>query len=197
MPEHNTRQLTVHVIERASLADLRAALEDERLTWAYASRMEDAGLGWLQDLLDEQPLGAPLSDGRPGVPLTRWSEGRAFGPELEVDWRRDGETYRLRALLEQGEPPQGVDWGEPVSTSLKANGGERHVLLHGELDEGRSASSERITWSEARIPRYLAHPVEIRERKEPPRQVTLVVQDYARNGAVVLTRLLKVASPQD
>jgi hypothetical protein len=197
MPEQNTRELSIYVVGQASLEHLKAALGDERLTWAYASRMEDTGLGWLRDLLDEQqPLGAPLSDGRPGVPLARWSEGRAFGPELEVDWWRDGGTYRLRALLEEGKPPQGVDWGKPVSTALKANGGERSVLLHGELDKDRSASAGRPTWSEARIPRYLVHPCQIQEGTVPPKQVALVAQDYARNGAVVLTRLLKVAAPQ-
>jgi hypothetical protein len=197
MPEQNGRELSIYVVEQASIEDLRTALGDERLTWAYASRMEDTGLGWLRNLLDEQPLGAPPSDRRPGVPLTRWSEGWAFGPELEVDWWRDGGTYRLRALLEEGEPPQGVDWGEPVSTALRANGGERYVLLHGELDKDRSASAGRPTWSEARIPRYLAHPCQIQEGTDPPRQVTLVVRDYACNGAVVLTRLLKVTAPQD
>jgi hypothetical protein len=188
-------EVRVYVVERASLDDLKTALEDERLTWAYASRMEDTGLGWLDDLLGKQPLGAPLSDDRPGVPLTRWTEGRAFGPELEVDWWRRGETYRLRALLEEGEPPKGVDWGKSVNTSLRAKSGERHVLLHGELDE--SSEVRGPTWSEARIPRRLAHPCELQEGKEPPQRVALVIQDYARNGAVVLTRLLRIASPQD
>jgi hypothetical protein len=196
MPEKNGHELRIYVVEQVVIEDVRAALGDERLTWAYASRMEDAGLGWLRDLLDKQPLGAPLSGGRPGVPLTRWSEGRAFGPELEVDWWRDGETYRLRALLEEGEPPQGVDWGAPVSTSLRANGGERYVLLHGELDEDESALGERPTWSEARIPRHLAHPFQIQGGTAPPKRVTLVVRDYARNDAIVLTRLLNVTSLQ-
>lgn len=188
-------ELRVYVVERASLDDLNAALEDERLTWVYASRMEDTGLGWLEDLLDEQPLGAPRSDDRPGVPLVRWAEGRAFGPELEVDWWRDGKTYRLRALLEEGEPPRDVAWGEPVNTSLRVKGGERYVLLHGEIDKSSEAGCP--TWSEARIPRRLAHPCEFQEGKEPPKHMAMVGQDYARSGVVVLTRLLKVASPQD
>jgi hypothetical protein len=187
--------LRVYVVEQASLDDLSAALKDERLTWAYASRMEDAGLGWLDDMLDEQPLGAPPEDSRPGVPLTRWGEGRTFGPELEVDWWRRGKSYRLRALLEEGKPPNGVDWGEPLNTSLSVDSDERYVLLHGEMDESSEVRS--LTWSEARIPRRMAHPCELQEGMEIPKRVTLVVQDYARDGAVVLTRLLKVSAPRD
>lgn len=187
--------LRVYVVEQASLEVLQVALDDERLRWAYASRVEDTGLGWLDDLLDEQPLGASLNDRRPGVSLTCWAEGRAFGPGLEVDWWSDGETCRLRALLEEGEPPNDIDWGVPVNASLRATGGERCVLLHGELDE--SSMSGDYTWSEARIPRRLAHPYELQEGKYPPQRVALVTQDYARDGAVVLTRLLKVAAPRD
>ena len=198
MPEQNTHELRIYGVEQASLEHLKAALGDERLTWAYASRIEDTGLGWLRDLLDgQEPLGAPANDGRPGVPLARWSEGRAFGPALEVDWWRDGGTYRLRALLEAGEPPRGVDWGEPVGPAVSATGGERCVLLHGEWDKERSESTGLHTWSEARIPRYLAHPCEIQAGTGAPRHVVLVVRDYARNGAVVLTRLLKVTAAQD
>lgn len=195
MPEQNERELSIYVIEQTSIEELRAVLSDERLTWAYALRMEDTALGWLRDLLNEKPLGAPLDGVRPGLPLKCWTEGRAFGPQLEVDWQRDGETYHLRALLEEGEPPQNVDWGVPDGATLRAHGGEHYVLLHGALDE--SSEAGRPTWSEARIPRRLAYPYDPQAEMALPQRVALAVQDYARDGVVVLTRLLQVATPQD
>lgn len=195
MSEQRGRQLRIYVVEQVSIEALQTALSDERLVWAFASRMEDTGLGWLRDMLDERPLGAPPAARRPGVPMSRWEEGRAFGPNLEVDWWREGEIYRLRALLEEGSPPADVDWGEPVGGPLSASGDERYELLHGELD--KDSSGDLPTWSEARIPRRLAHPYEAPQGREPASRVSLVVQDYARDGAVVLTRLLRVTSAQE
>jgi hypothetical protein len=195
MPEQNEQLLRIYQIERGTLEDLKAALSDERLIWVFAGRMEDAGLGWLRDLLNKQPLGAPPSDDRPGVPLKNWHQGRAFGPELEVDWWREEETCRLRVLLEKDKPPEGVDWGEPIDHSLKPQGGKRSLLLHGVLDA--SSTPPHFTWSEARIPRHLAHPWDLEDKTAPPERVILLGQDYARNGAVVLTRWLKVTSASE
>jgi hypothetical protein len=189
MPEKATRTLRVLVAEDVTLNVLRTALSDERLTWAYASRMEDTGLGWLHDLLSGDPLGAPQSGKRPGVELGRWNEGRAFGPDLEIDWWREGSLYRLRALLEEGDPPSEVSWGV-TSEPLERIGDERAVLLYGLLDE-EASRDEEPTWSEARIPRRLLHPVQGNER--PPRAV-LFGCDYGHSGVVTLTRLVKVGS---
>lgn len=190
MPERESSTLRVLVAEGVMLEVLRSVLTDDRLTWAYASRTEDTGLGWLEDLLAEEPLGAPQTGERPGVALDRWEEGRAFGPDLEIDWWRAGETYRLRALMEQGEPPQakGISW-EATGEPLESLGGQRAVLLHGMLDE--DSSSEQPTWSEARIPRHLAHPY---AGDEGALQVVLVGCDYGNQGAVALTRLIEVIS---
>jgi hypothetical protein len=188
MPEREARKLTILVAEGATPGELRAVLADNRLRWAYASRIEDTGLGWLSDLLEvSRPLGAPLSGDRPGVELEYWVEGRAFGPRLEVDWRREGQSYRLRALLEEGKSPSGVTWSNPPGEVLTAIGGERCILLHGTLDE--KSPRERLTWSEARVPRRLAHPYEPAADKPPAKRVALLGQDYGHDGMVVLIRL--------
>ena len=187
MPE---RELTIYVAEKVTADDLRAVLNDDRLRWAYASRMEDTGLGWLCDLLDGRPLGAPVNDDRPGVSLDHWAEGRAFGPDLEVDWWREGQTYRLRALLEEGLHPANVTWNARQGEALNAIGGERCILLYGTLD-GKTLR-ERPTWSEARVPRHLAHPYVPGDDKPLPGRMTLLCQDYGCDGLVVLTRLIAV-----
>jgi hypothetical protein len=192
MPEQKERKLTIHVVEGATSDDLRTVLADDRLQWAYASRMEDTSLGWLRDLLDGQPLGAPLNDDRPGVPLERWAEGRAFGPGLEVDWWHEGQTYRLRALLEEGDPPADVTWRSPSEVRLIAIGSKRRIPLHGTLD--KKSPQERPTWSEARAPRHLAHPYEPEDDKPLPDKAALLGQDYGRDGIVVLTRLTGITS---
>jgi hypothetical protein len=190
MPEQDARELTIRLAEKVTLDNLRAVLGDKRLTWAYASRIGDIGLGWLCDLLDGRPLGARLNGERPGVPLDHWVEGRAFGPDLEVDWWREGETYRLRALLETGDPPDGVAWSELADERVTASAGRRYILLHGTLD--KSSLRERPTWSEARVPRRLAHPHESEDGDPLPERVAVVSQDYERNHVVVLTRLIEV-----
>jgi hypothetical protein len=190
MPEQEVRKLTVYVAEKATLDNLRTVLADARLRWAYASRMEDTGLGWLRDLLDGRPLGAPLNGDRPGVPLDHWTEGRAFGPDLEVDWQCEGQTYRLWALLEEGVFPAGVTWQTPSDERLSAIGSEHWILLHGTLD--KKSLRERSTWSEARVPRHLAYPYVPEDGDSLPDRVALAGQDYGRGGMVVRTRLVDV-----
>ena len=193
MPKREERKLTIHVVEGATSDDLRTVLADDRLQWAYVSRIENSGLGWLRDLLDGQPLGAPLNDDdRPGVTLDCWIEGRAFGSALEVDWWREGQTYRLRALLEEGDPPSGVIWSNPPGEQLIAIGGKRRILLHGTLD--KKSPQERPTWSEARVPRHLAHPYRPEDGKPLPDKIALLGQDYGRDGTIVLTRLTGITS---
>lgn len=190
MPERETKTLTVLTAEGVSVEALRTILEDERLRWAYASRMEDTGLGWIRDLLAGEALGAVSDDRRPGVPLARWEEGRAFGPDLEVDWWREEDAYRLRALLEDGDGPKakGVSWSEASEEQLIAKG-ERYVVLHGTRDE---SSGNPPSWSEARVPRPLAHPYEPEADEALPERIAMRCEDYARNSIVTLTRLIAV-----
>ena len=172
------RALRVFWAEGVPLESLEAVLRDGRLHRFYGERMEDLHLGWLPELLD----------GKVGISLDRLEAGRGFGLDLEVDWWRGAEGYRLRALLEEGKPPAGVDWREadgPPLESLPEKGDEHPLMLWGAYDEDLGA------WAEARIPRPLPHPARW-EGSVPPERVVLLVQDYRRDGAVVLTRFLKV-----
>jgi len=182
------RTLIIRTAQGVSLEALRRVLAENNLRWVYAERMADTGLGTVADLLAGEPLGAPKDGSRPGVELARWKHGRAFGPDLEVDWWREGEAFRLRALSE-ATLPQGVEWQEPGDgPALVAVGAPRAMTLYGTHDE--KSPPDRPTWSEARVPRYLAHPVHI--DGSPPSRVALLGQDYAQRGVVVLTRLVGV-----
>ncbi len=178
----------IRTARKVDLKTLRQVLSDPRLIWVYAERMADTGLGTVDDLLNDSPLGAPEDGNRPGVKLERWEHGRAFGPDLEIDWWREGEVFRLRALVE-GDLPKGVEWSEPEDgAALVAVGVSRSILLYGTHD--KKPSPDQPTWSEARVPRHMAYPVQF--EGSPPHQVMLVGQDYARLGVVVLTRLVEV-----
>jgi len=175
------RTLRVFWAEGVPLESLEAALRDGRLYWFYGERMEDLHLDWLPELLD----------GKMVTSLDRVEAGRGFGPDLEVDWWRGAEGYRLRALLEEGKPPAGVDWREadgPPLESLPEQGDEHPLILWGTYDEDHRQLG---VWTEARIPRPLPHPTRW-EGSAPPERVVLLVQDYRQDGAVVLTRFLKV-----
>lgn len=183
------RALAIRTASGISLKTLRKVLVDSDLDWVYAERMADTGLGTVADLLNGEPLGAPKDSSRPGVRLEQWEHGRAFGPELEIDWWREGEAFRLRALSE-GDVPDSVNWTEPGDGPVPvAVDGLRPMVLHGSYDD--KSPPERPTWSEARIPRHLAYPIQF-EDSSPSRRVVLLGQDYVRGDVVVLTRLVKV-----
>jgi hypothetical protein len=170
------RTLRVFWNENISPETLETVLRDERLQWIYSERMEDVHLDWLVDLLD----------GETNVPLDRLDTGRAFGMTLEVDWWREAEGYRVRALLEAGDPPTDVAWTEVASPTLVCSPENEHpLLLWGTYDE------ELGSWAEARIPRPLSYPTRW-DSSTPPERVVLRVCDYHRDGAVVMTRFLCV-----
>jgi hypothetical protein len=169
------RNLRLFWAEGVDLAALKAVLGDKRLSWFYGERMEDVSLDWLTDLLQREDSAA----------LERFAVGRAFGVDLEVDWWKGGDGYRLRAMLEDGNPPNGAAWEEATSPNLESLPGDDHQLvLWGTYDEEMGA------WAEARIPRPLPHPVSW--EGVPPDRAALRVRDYRRDGAVVLMRFLKV-----
>jgi hypothetical protein len=152
------------------LSALASVLEDSRLSWCYGERMEGITLDWLADVLDEG-----------SETVGRFEVGRAFGADLELDWWKTESGFRLRALLEDGDPPAGVEWEQALTLD---SGGKHQLVLWGDYDDDLGA------WAENRIPRSLPFPV--RWSASPPDRVALEVCDYCRDGAVVLTRFLAV-----
>jgi len=93
-------------------------------------------------------------------------------------------------LLEESVPPAGVTWHTPSDERLSAIGSEHWILLHGTLD--KKSLRERLTWSEARVPRHLAYPYVPEDGNLLPDRMALAGQDYGRGGIVVRTRLVDV-----
>ncbi|MCB8983450.1 MAG: hypothetical protein H6659_06485 [Ardenticatenaceae bacterium] len=166
---------TSQVTQTTLLALLQAS--QDTWPWLYVETATDTELLWLQTALTE----------------TGWwhksFHGRAFGPKSELAWWRVADdTYELR-LLTVASPPlaKGVVWGEAIP--WEPWGAAIWTQLYGELDTDRSQQSGISIWSEARIPRYLAYPLE----EKTSTRVLLQTQAYARDGIVGLTRLLAVA----
>jgi hypothetical protein len=167
---------TVYVAEM-TLARLEEALQDARLLWVYAKRLEDIVLARRDDWAAS------------GIPLARWEYGCAFGPELELCWwRRDhgGDGYDARAITAQ-TPPDGSAWTAWDMTDWLPDPPAPWLLV-GERDEDRAGAVP--TWSTARIPRYLTYPAS--DPTAPPERVALVAQTYRQADCVTLHRLLRV-----
>ena len=95
-------------------------------------------------------------------------------------------------LLTEGDVLEGVEWTGSETTLQPIQDEPYPLRLHG-AHKG-SDEDGRPTWSEARIPRHLAYPVEVGKEENPPEHMALRALDYARAGCVVLTRLVKVAA---
>jgi hypothetical protein len=164
---------TVYVAE-TTLAHLEQALQDARLLWVYATRLEDIVLVRRDDWAAS------------GVPLERWEYGYAFGPDLELSWQRreHGESYNARAIT-AATPPDTIDWTAWDMTGWQSDAPTPWLLL-GEHDK----KSNVPTWWTARIPRYLAYPV--LDPGDLPERVVLIAQSFRQAGRVALHRLLRV-----
>jgi hypothetical protein len=170
-----------YVAETVSMTDLAKALRDVRMEWTYAERMEDTILTRRDVLLDGT------------VPLEHYTHGRAFGPDLEVAWWRNGNKVQACSVVVEGEPPMGIDWTPyPDSTddwkAVPQNG--QSFLLAGERDPDAPAVEPR--WSTARIPRYLEYPAD-----GSWRQVALIEQPYRYADVIVARRLVAVVEAKE
>lgn len=136
------------------------------LPWAYVARLDKA-------TITECTLDLP----------NKWAEGRAFGPGVEVRWRRMGaDRYRLDVLGEDlSAMPSGNGW-QPLAEEI--NGVRKHrTLLWGTLSR---ADEQPTDWREVRIPNPLEYPFLDPDSDKP--RVAVDGWDYLVDGVVVATR---------
>ncbi|RLC92540.1 MAG: hypothetical protein DRI79_00230 [Chloroflexi bacterium] len=138
----------------------------------------------LQEKTDDLEFEQVDAEWLAGLPGGLWPQGRVFGQQAEVRWWvADGGGYDVLVLSEArlGLPPQ--EWQEQ---SLEV-GSEYRLYLWGE----RRARDPY--WIEIRIPRPLRHPLDEAEwQRERLPYVVVVARDYAENGVVRLTRLVRL-----
>ncbi len=139
------------------------------------------------------PLAAYLeSDAQPF-----WIQGRAFGPKLEIRWRRDDLTLDVQSLCEDDRVLPG--W-TPSDWKLDAEAQPRDVLLAGinvaALPKDHVLfSPQGGLWVAESIARPLLYPI----RDAYAARVVLRCLDYRSAGKVVITRLCDLAAyrPKD
>ena len=168
MPSDKSAAIYTH--QNVTLDALRDLLRSG-LKWAYVSCLDEAQIV-------KHTLDLPES----------WPQGRAFGPEREVRWRRVGEHYRVDVLTEAPDPsPPGKDWER--TTSDVNDFRERKILLWGELGKDPGSPKE---WIEVRIPQPLHYPVDDLERPQEPETALLWVvirgYDYTVDNVPIATR---------
>ncbi|MGQ9626630.1 MAG: hypothetical protein ACUVV0_06970 [Anaerolineae bacterium] len=145
-------------------ADLAATLApfDGELKYAYVESMAEAELVRYGEWGD--------------YGLAFWTLGRAFGPELEIRWEREGGDYNLLLLSEKEDfAPEG--WRKVEEAEVDE---ERKIFLWGTYRQ-----RER-KWIETRIPRPLRYPVEGNGR------VCILACDYIKDGMTIMTRFREV-----
>ena len=142
---------------------------------------------------------APTMDLQPYVtPDPNWLRGRAFGPEMEVRWRRIDEGYDVHLLTEVAQELDG--WEEihlggeagmkTSDTSILLWGTHRQYLPSTHIQAGEE-DEVRHEWIETRIPRPLCYPV-----AEVAPFVKAMAVNYVVDGKVVLTRLKELRPTQ-
>lgn len=166
--------------------DLRRVLERhaERLPYLYLESETRVLLVRLTDYLAGK------------LPDVRWQVGRAFGPDLEMRWRRDDLSLEAQWLCEDESAPPGwtpSDWNVRLDATAQA----RNVLLAGvntltlPPDHAlANAAPNGGLWLSDSIGAPLRYPV------SDPRAERVVLRclDYTVGGIVVLTRLCDVAT---
>ncbi len=139
---------------------------------------------WLQEETDTLEFELVNAAWLEALPAGMWSRGRVFGPRTEMRWwAADDNGYEVLVLSETQPDLPAAEWQEQ---RLEIR--ERYYLyLWGERKEGDDC------WIETRIPRPLHHPLneqEWRQRQLP--YVVVEALDYAENGVVRLTRLVRL-----
>ncbi len=119
-----------------------------------------------------------------GLPTGLWPQGRVFGPNTEVRWwMTDDGNLDVLVLSETRLGLSDEEWYEQQMEVRRGYG----LYLWGER------KPDDPYWIETRIPRPLHYPVDEQEwQQHPLPYVKVVARDYAENGIVRLTRLVRV-----
>src|SRR5260221_3194588 len=146
--------VTVRTLDERGLRQVLSGLPGKPLTTIYLESETRIILTGIEDFLGPKII----------LPPVRWLYGRAFGPDLEIRWRQDGDQTEAIALTETGSlGPSG--WREsPWMARLDPATRQRDILLVGlntiDLPPDHAAYNARPSgglWLDMKIPRPLAY----------------------------------------
>jgi len=144
----------------------------------------------LQEEIDALEFELADADWLATLPAGLWSQGRVFGPQAEVRWETaDGGSYDVLVLSETQLSLSADDWSEQPM----AVGKVYDLYLWGERKKENKEGKEDEYWIETRIPRPLRYPLDEAEwQRQPLPYAAAEALDYAQNGVVRLTRLVRL-----
>ena len=138
----------------------------------------------LQEQIDDLEFKQVDASWLEGLPAGLWPQGRVFGPNAEIRWwMTDEGNFDVLILSETCLEFSDEGWNEQQMEVSDEYG----LYLWGERKPGDPY------WIETRIPRPLHYPVDEQEwQQHPLPYVKVVARDYAENGVVRLTRLVRL-----
>lgn len=148
--------------------------------WAYVERPSGTELTWFAVLADENE------------PWPSWHHARLFNERAELAWWQEYDGLFTCRLL-ASDPPTSPVWQQggrykPLNLMEKQWQPEA-TLLHGRWN----GNTDPPTWSEPRVPRYLAYPVPTDAELKTETRGVLHTAVYRGNDADdVLTRYVSV-----
>jgi len=156
--------------------DLKAVLQNDRLQWVYAERMETTILQFLSDFLSVD------------IAWPAWLHGRAFGEKMEVAWWRKDTCVDLRAVVEDDTmlPLPSLWVSDPEGNAL-TNFVDESLLLVGECNSGQA----QLIWTITGMPKGLQYPL-LSQLKAGETRAHLRQRVYLRSGQAYDRRLLSV-----
>lgn len=154
---------------------------------AQLLREQPGSPAWrLQEQTDDLEFEQADASWLEGLPAGLWSEGRVFGPRVEVRWwMTDEGGFNVLVLSETRLGLSSEEWHEQQMEI----GDEYRLYLWGER------RPDDPYWIETRIPRPLHHPLnedEWQQHQLP--YVVAVARDYGEKGIARLTRLVRLES---
>jgi hypothetical protein len=119
--------------------------------------------------------------------LSKWERGRSFGTEMELRWRRRGDDF-LSLIICESPLLLAPEVGAIIGTLGNARFLDRvetvQVRLWGEWQDPEAETdllgTNRHWWYEERVPKFLAYPLNEREKNPAVRVARYRVRDESR-----------------